>query len=994
MSDAVDAVLAAVRALNASHDANERARANDYLVQLDRSPDAVHVALDVLERARADERACFFAANVVASALTRTRSVEALERARGAFRAVAADASGEQSARRLALGIASASALSGTEEVGRCKRLAESVATTSGIDASGMRVGIELLALLAEKCDEESGIRRRNLARACANECDGVLRMVGEVFTACGSARTRERDALRASCVRATRGWLKLDPSGDVVGGLRVSPTEFATNYGALFENILQCLVVDRSGCGEAAVDMLVELHQGRSGTEAEEFQAVNAVTRGLLAHGATAMESEDSLVARNISLVAVALSERCVNVLCRGDDASLALVSLILSLMDRHGREVTEVAVDFFLMMDTVASSMKHESLRAPMHVRMVEVIVKQATLPDDFTCWEEAAEDEETFERFREHILADLLDNAYGVLRGQYFHIVAGALGAAKSWRDAEAGAFALRAIAARVMDDLEESATPEIETFLTQLLSTVAEHATDNSGLFSSHALVRASSCRLIESYASWLGRRSSATDSATRATLARSVLTYITSSFPHPIAWPRAATAFRSVCSRCSRYLNDASTFAALLSHSEQCIASIRVTFDRADTEDHRPAAMEGLARLVSSMPIQQASEASGQLIAPVIARLKSLAVDLAGQIPPNQMAHAEASRAVAAELGLIASSIRFLEFTPKSLEGSRSEHPAISVLAAAWTTMEDLVMTRTWQAPVVVKAIGEIYVATLLSAKSKSENMIVPMLESIARTFMVTRHPCLFEPVSTAIEMASTSSSENGESGLSPNAPQVASALVTAFVRMASETVRCASSEPSSPETWERAEALFGAARAFVMFAPAHGLANEALFPVLDLAGAALELREYGPVRASLALLNALANPGEKSKASAPWVANASRVDEFFVSRGSTLVRTILHAACSETMPRTALRAAATLIATLAHSAPDVVVGWIVATISSSPPTPFSAHARDPFVAILARRPLLDRHRLVSAICDYVLISLGIGDVDDLLAYSM
>ena len=166
-----------------------------------------------------------------------------------------------------------------------------------------------------------------------------------------------------------------------------------------------------------------------------------------------------------------------------------------------------------------------------------------------------------------------------------------------------------------------------------------------------------------------------------------------------------------------------------------------------------------------------------------------------------------MAHAEASRAVAAELGLIASSIRFLEFTPKSLEGSRSEHPAISVLAAAWTTMEDLVMTRTWQAPVVVKAIGEIYVATLLSAKSKSENMIVPMLESIARTFMVTRHPCLFEPVSTAIEMASTSSSENGESGLSPNAPQVASALVTAFVRMASETVRCASSEPSSPETW-------------------------------------------------------------------------------------------------------------------------------------------------------------------------------------------
>ena len=119
-----------------------------------------------------------------------------------------------------------------------------------------------------------------------------------------------------------------------------------------------------------------------------------------MLAHASAANDSDDGVsLARNICLVAVALSERCVSVLARGDEDSLALVSLILSLMERHGREVTEVAVDFFLMMDVVGVSSRHESLRAPMHARLTEVLLKQATLPDDFTTWAVANEDEDTF-------------------------------------------------------------------------------------------------------------------------------------------------------------------------------------------------------------------------------------------------------------------------------------------------------------------------------------------------------------------------------------------------------------------------------------------------------------------------------------------------------------------------------------------------------------------------------------------------------------------
>ena len=268
------------------------------------------------------------------------------------------------------------------------------------------------------------------------------------------------------------------------------------------------------------------------------------------------------------------------------------------------------------------------------------------------------------------------------------------------------------------------------------------------------------------------------------------------------------------------------------------------------------------------------------------------------------------------------------------------------------------------------------------------------NMIVPMLESIARQFTATKYPCLFEPISTAIEVASISSPESGESELLPSAPQVGVAMSAAFAQIAGETVACARADPSSAETWERAEALFSTAKAFVMFAPARGLSNDALFDVLDLAVAALELREYAPVRAALALLNTLASPGEKSKASPPWVANAARVDEFFLTRGARIAETVLRAACSEITPRTAIRAAATLLITLHHAAPDVVSAWIAAAVhrpTDASPSPFVAECERPLLHVLSIRPPLPRPRLIAVVCDYVLACVGLVAARDFIA---
>ena len=988
----VDDAHAAIVALYGA-DAREREGANDTLVALGASSSAWTVALSLLEQGRADSRVVFFASNMLVAkirdgtfeqALDAPGKMEVIARCRATLAALARDSTCELGAKRLGIALASAAARCDANVLLDVVDCAISIASNAGVDDSAMRVGVETLACVAEDVDDAESSRRRALCMSCVARTEQVLNLVRDIFRALGTGRSGERDALKTSCVRAAHKWLKLDPSGDVSGGLCVSPTQLLMAHSALFGDVVACLAIETAGCGAAAVDMLVELHQGRSGSEQEEFEAMNAVTRGLLAHGAEASAPDGLALARNVALVAVSLSERCVNVLVRGDEDSLKLVALVLSLMERHGREVTEVAIDFFLMVDTVGASSRHESMRAPMHARLVEVLLKQSTLPDDFTTWDVAEEDAETFERFREYVVSDLLDNCYSVLRGQYLNIVSGVLSSARSWHSAESGAFALRVAAGTIKEDLEESTSTadETVTFLTQLFSTIAEHTVDNAGLFSSHALVRAETCKMIASYSFWLGRKTAAGEES--AALTRGILMYVTAAFPYELAWPHAASAFKNICARCARQLNDPATFNALLEHTERCVANVRPKLDNPDERDERTSVMEGLSRVVATMPIAQASQASARLITPVLAQCRLCAAEVAST---SALASPEASRAMAAELSLIASAVRFLEFSPSA----NVEHPAISVLGAAWPTLEEIAQAPAWRAPCVAKSLSSIYVAALLSAKANSVGMIVPMLESIARSFTATKEPCFLEPVSTAIEVASTSSSESGASEIFPSAPHVGTALGAAFAQLVNETASCALAYPSSAETWERADALFTTTRAFIIFAPAHGLANEALFTALDLAVQALELREYAPVRSALALLNALIAPGEKSKTSAPWLANAARVNEFLASRGARLCRTILTAASSGVTPRVAIRAACTFLAVLLEQARDTVVPWILAAAAEPDDASRLALSR----ALTAPSPPLSRARTTSALCDFILIRLGELDPHDaFVAYDL
>ena len=77
------------------------------------------------------------------------------------------------------------------------------------------------------------------------------------------------------------------------------------------------------------------------------------------------------------------------------------------------------EAAADYFLMLNTVPTSQRHPSAGEPLFRRLAAACLRRAELPADFTSWEDADEDRDTFVRFREQILADLLDNCQAQMR-----------------------------------------------------------------------------------------------------------------------------------------------------------------------------------------------------------------------------------------------------------------------------------------------------------------------------------------------------------------------------------------------------------------------------------------------------------------------------------------------------------------------------------------------------------------------------------------------
>jgi hypothetical protein len=989
-------VHAAIQALYGSDSARRR-EANDFLVAHAATPAAWETALHLL--ASADASVCYFGANLL-HGKCKADFASLPPAHRGAFLDACSNAldglaaRGPEcflAARRLCLVLAAGSARCGPERVDALVQRANALAE-SGLDgrleadenasadehasSSSARqrvaLALELQAGVAEEVADLADPHARSsvvlslvprvveVLSAAEATLDRVsAKKMNAANEASSNANASASSALLAPALRAALAWLRLDEHG-AASATVLSAGQIASSRPGVLRGAVVALASEDRAAADAGAELLVAavspgagsiasgLNPNQGQQEMDDRSAVLAIVEGVLAHGPRALlptdangsswdpslRSRASDLARTLCAVATAVCERDADA-CASHSAHpsfLRLTELVLACVETHGREVMEAAADYLLMLNTVSTRERHPALREPLFERVLAAACsRHAALPDD--------EDEETWERFREHVLADVLETCYGALGARYFEILHSALAApGVSWRTAEAAAFAARAPAREVSrkvvvnthsagggealemnnsDALEERV--RTERALAATFGAVVSANTANTGVVSaeqqqspfapSHPRATSSACRLAGAYAAWFGGGSAEGGRA----LAKPVVGFLLAALRSggPAVFPDAAVAFRATCARCAKaFAKDPGFVDALIRGVDEATPSEGVFVFVGGTssstagnessnsasnqpsggEDRRACVVEGLARVVASVrdPANAVAFAR-RLVANAVARANALCAE-AGAGSSSSSFAAAAGKA-ASEIRLVASAIRFLEFGAWANEYS---HPAMAALESAWPTLAAL-DAEPWRGEATLAgACHETYAAATLCARRHATPVAPRVVESLTASFQARHHPSALDALATALEVFSTvggvelRTAEEGH----PGAPEAKGgdsrrALPTldpearVFFAKSFDACVSASATAFARDGFDAdvARAAFEHAKAHLVFAPAVSFASPAAVQALvRMATATLAERssERDAASAAITFLSTLANPGERAMKNAEW----------------------------------------------------------------------------------------------------------------------
>ena len=932
-------------------------------------------------------------------------------------------------ARRLCMVMAATSVRSGGEATDALVQQALDFAQrgfASGA-AEGVTLALEIQAAVADEVSDQRFDVKTALACALVPRIVEVLATSERVLEASVGGNQSSLAGLRSAALHAALAWLRMDSGG---GGCVLSPGQLAQSRRGLVVGALEAMAAEDSAVADAAAEFFIAVTQpgAPEASPAEEAAAIAGVVQGLLSHGERILARNDPVatedLARNVCRVATALCERDANAAAgavawdpnapAASPEFLSLTETVLRLAESHERPVMEAAADYFLMLNTVPTSQRHPSAGEPLFRRLAAACLRRAELPADFTSWEEADEDRDTFVRFREQILADLLDNCQAQMRSGYLAEVGAALGAASSWQRAEACVFAARVVASPLRRDILEpslagASGPDAEAerssaMLEQLLGTVGEAgraasaagdagfaAIAGSNVFGSHPVVVESTARMIGAYAPWLG--GTVRGHARQET----VLMYLLCALRVPAAFRHASHAFRSVCARCAKRLNNANTVTSLLDSVQKTLpAAPPKTTESSDgkknDDDDRSAVIEAIARVIASMPDPiAAADFAKRLAAPVAARARE-------HMNAANLAQARLDL-LGAEVRLIAAAVRFLEFANLvDVRGAIVEHPAIATLSAAWPTLSALNAEPWRSAPEVVDALCEVYTRSLLCAKTAVAPLLPHLLEFMRDAFVAHRHPSCLDALAVAVEVFSAPDPTQPGASRVPD-PNTANSFANVLLACAQAAHASLSQSPIAEQA-DVARATFELANKYALFAPDVLLSSPALQPLMGAACAAIGTNEREAVRAALGMISALIEPGRRAGSTATWQNGRGVVDAWATSSGGgdALVRALLSAGGND-CPRHLLRPVAQLLHAVRGRYGRSADAWLTSAVLSpsfpSPNDPCDDDAKRAFCELATREldPLPPQRWSAMAV-DFFQICRREADKDALLAHQM
>lgn len=769
MTDAavVETAVQAVAALYGTN-AAARAEANSWLVALAASPRAWAAAAVLLAHAQAEVR--HFGANMLlgkcrtdwaglpADAQAGLRAQLWEQASGGAEADLRASPGGALSmlTRRLCIVLGAAAAAGGAESAAACAQQALGAAAGSGAAAA---LSLELLVALAEEVDRLDRARRPAVCTALAGGADPVLQLV-QAAIADGGDRAHRACALLAA-------WCKLDPNEGELSLL--SAAQLGSKAPALLNALLGALRAADPGAVSSAADALVELYKPGSGTTmapapaGAETAAFAAATEAILAQRASATGADaDEDVTRSVCRLAVVLAESAPELCAAGLHNSVALAEMLVECLNsRRDAFATEQAAEYFCMLNTVPKVSRHASLQEAAFEALLKATLRQVAYPSGFVDWEddigEAAddEDEDSFHRFREQVMADLFGNVCAVLgAGRFLAIVGGALEEgerAGDWQQVEAAVYVVRT-SASVLKQCAMSARPSEAGAPGVAAARAAVNGFLGGGVLgrlnppapalASNALIVTQVARLVGEYAPWLGNGESV--GATREMCVGS-LHYVIEGLKVPQARAHAAVAFQKVCARCTGVLAAGEIVVGLVGAGLAAVAT------DAPVEDRVPV-VEGLARVVAALPHAEAAPAAANLAGSLAARV----AQAAKQLPSDPTGAGMVAEALAGELELLAAALRFLEQRTGAPPGT--PHPAMSALEAAWAALNEVSNSPASKAlPKVMGALCSVFKRAISSAGQAVGPVLVPMLEGAVGAFEACQAMEALEVLTAAME---------------------------------------------------------------------------------------------------------------------------------------------------------------------------------------------------------------------------------------------
>lgn len=571
--------------------------------------------------------------------------------------------------------------------------------------------------------------------------------------------------------------------------------------------------------------------------TSADLDRAIAATAQGLLKTRAaveSAIEAEEDEVCHAITDVVSTFCETYADWIIEGESSeAITLAEMMLFLGSQPRRQIASLTLEFWLVVQEEPVADRHAFFQREAFVRLLEVLLKQCTYPDELSAVDELELDDLADFRSGFQGVNDAFLAIFALLKDQYLSAAVALLKSPSSdWRTVEVALFALSTVA----DDLRKQLAKKspinsgavLEGMMTEVFQSILA-STD------AHPMVIVAASKLVGQFGAWFNQK--AQEVRAFDTIG-TVLQYLTAALGLDRSCAAASKSFMQVATSCSTCLAEMPPICLL--------GSVSHFNDRHMAIEDRLLIVEGLARSAAVSP-----HCSTILQAVLSDSLTKLDHVLGSSGVGNDEL---VPVMVCNELQVLSKVIRFLDSPAEVAGGSAVTSWAVTLV---WPHLEPVV-PRMDGNEAVMNNLFQLYSWCLQSLRQEMTGQLGFVANLIVHVFERFRFVSALECASVAIDVFGTSAGNDEQivesfRGLMGVLSQSAFQFFTAH------------SVDESPEVLR---SFFDLAYRFLLFCPAAVLtAHE--FPVLiELALACLGNQDRASTNAVLVCLTYLMNEAD------------------------------------------------------------------------------------------------------------------------------